>query len=158
MKIDNRKNTYRIWLQKFVATVLFTPLIMVFSFSNFFDQPYMGIERVWYILILCLLYFLVFVWHWTIKPYFVSFSDTGDKIVMRYYPVRAFNRKKNSIEIPKKDFVRFEIEKYFPGMERLILYQRFSKGVGKYPAVNLSAVNRKDREKIMQSLLMASRR
>jgi hypothetical protein len=152
MVTENRKNTLRIWLVKFVATVIFTPLIMVFSFSIYFSKPVLGFDRICYIYVLCVIYAGIFVYYWLLRPYFVYFNDQGDRIIMRYYAVRAFNRKKYAIEIPKKDFVRFESERFFFGNERLTLYQRFRNGVGKFPSVSLSAVKRSDRKKIKAAL------
>ena len=157
MKIENKKETYRIWLQKFVATVIFTPLVIVFSFANYFDEPFLGMDRAWLIIIVTFLYLVVIVYHHLRNPYFVFYSDHGDKLKLRYYPVRAFNKKKNSIEIPKDRFVKFETEKTFFG-EKLILYQKFNKGVGKYPAVSLSGMSPEDRNKIKASLSRYIRR
>jgi len=152
MIYDNRKNTLKVWLVKFTATVVLTPMILFASFSTYFKNPVFGVDRTWYILGLALLYLLVIVYYRLKRPYFVFFADNGNKILMRYYPVRAINRKKNSIEIPKNELVKFEIQKKFPFREELFLYQKFRKGVGKYPPVNLSAVNKKDKSAIISAL------
>ncbi len=151
MKIENKKETYRIWLQKFVATVIFTPLVIVFSFSRFFNEPFLGLERPWLIIIITFLYLSVIVYHHLRNPFYVNYSDKGEKIQIRYYPVRAFNQKKRSIVIPKDKFVRYEIVRSFLG-EKLFLFQHFRKGIGKYPAVSLSGLNSSDREKLKNSL------
>lgn len=151
MKIENKKETYRIWLQKFVATVIFTPLVIVFSFSNFFDEPFLGLQRAWLIIIITFLYLSVIIYHHLLNPYYINYSDKGDKIQIRYYPVRAFNQKKNSIVIPKEKFVKYEVLKSLLG-EKLVLFQHFRKGIGKYPPVSLSGLNSSDRKKLMQSL------
>jgi hypothetical protein len=157
MVIENRKNTLRVWLVKFVATVIFTPLIMVFSFSIYFNKPVLGFDRIWYIVALCVAYLSVFVYYWLLKPDFVFFNDQGDRIIMRYYTVRAFNKKKYAIEIPKRDFVKFESERFFFGNERLILYQRLRNGLGKFPPVSLSAVKKTDRKRIKEALTRYSK-
>jgi hypothetical protein len=151
MKIENKKETYRIWLQKFVATVIFTPLVIVFSFSNFFDEPFLGLERAWLIIIITFLYISVIIYHHLLNPFFIKYSDVGDKIQIRFYPVRAFNQKKNSIIIPRDKFVKFEITRSMFG-EKIILYQHFKKGIGKYPPVSISGLNSTDREKLKHSL------
>jgi len=151
MKIINKRETYKIWLQKFIATVIFTPLVIVFSFSNYFDDPFLGLSRAWLILIVTILYLSVIVYHHLLNPYFISYSDQGDNIQIRYYPVRAFNQKKNSIIIPKDKFVKFEIIKSFLG-EKIILYQHFRKGTAKYPSISLSGLTKEDSSRLKSSL------
>lgn len=157
MKIENRKETYRIWLQKFVATLIFTPLVIVFSFARYFNKPFMGIERAWLIIMITFLYLLVILYHHLLNPYYIFYSDNGEKIQLRFYPVRAFNQKKKSFIIPKDKFYKYEIQKTFLG-EKIILYQRFKKGTGKYPAISLSGLSEDDRKKIKASLSRYSKK
>ncbi|MGC9343826.1 MAG: hypothetical protein ACP5E3_14065 [Bacteroidales bacterium] len=157
MKIANKKETYRIWLQKFVATLIYAPLVLTFSFSKYFNQPFLGLEREWLIIIITVLYLVFIVYHHLLNPYFIFYSDNGDKIQLRYYPVRAFNRKKKSFVIPKDKLVKFESQKTTFG-EKIIIYQQFKKGIGKYPAVSLTGLSEEDRKKIKASLLRYSRK
>ena len=151
MQLENKKSTYNIWLQKFAATVILAPLIMVASFADFFNNPFLGFERVFWIVLFCLLYVSVILYHHIRNPYFIFYSDNGDKIVLRYYPVKAFNQKKNSIIIPKSKFVRYEIIGSGPG-EKIILYAVFKSGVGKYPQIPLNALPKNDRVRLYKSL------
>lgn len=151
MKLANKKETYRIWLQKFIATVIFAPLVLVFFFSNFFDDPFVGLQRAHLIIIVTLLYLAVIVYHHLLNPYFIFYTDHGDKLVFRYYPIRAFNQKKNSIIIPKDKFAKYRTEKTFLG-EKLHLYQQNRKGMAKYPPISLSGLSSKDREDLKSSL------
>ncbi len=151
MKLTNKKETYRIWLQKFVATVIYTPLILVFFFSDYFDKPFIGLERPLLIIIVTILYLSVIIYHHLLNPYFLFYSDHGDKLTFRYYPIRAFNQKKQSIVIPKEKFVKYEIEKKFMG-EKLYLFQQNRKGVAKYPPVSLSGLGTDDRNRLKGSL------
>jgi len=38
MKIDNQKNTYRIWLSRLIMTIVFTLIILLIVFLPWFDQ------------------------------------------------------------------------------------------------------------------------
>ena len=84
MVIQNKKQTINIWLQKFIATVIFTPLVIVFSFSRFFNEPFLGIERTGWIIGISVLYIAVIVYHHILNPYFVYFNDNGEKLIIRY--------------------------------------------------------------------------
>ncbi len=152
MKIDNKKETYRIWIQKFIATVLFVPAIIVVWFTDMFDDQVLGLERVHYIIIICCLYFGLFLYHYLLQPDFVFYTDNGPGITLRFYHIRAMNRKKHSIEIPKDLFVKYESEKFFFGNERLILYQRYKHNVAKFPAVSLSALSQDKKIRMKESL------
>ncbi|MFW5645562.1 MAG: hypothetical protein ACOCZL_06580 [Bacteroidota bacterium] len=151
MKLANKKETYHIWLQKFIATVIFTPLVLVVAFSKFFNEPFLGLNRALLIIILSLMYLAVIAYHHLLNPYFIFYTDHGDKLQFRYYPIRAFNSKKNSILIPKHKFVSFKTEKTFLG-EKLYLYQQNRKGLAKYPPISLSGLSSKDREDLKTSL------
>ncbi len=153
MKLDNRKNTFQIWLRKFLTTIALTLLVITFGFTDYFKSPVFGIDKLWYLLALLVLYVGLIVYNILLKPNFVYFTDNGDKIILRYYPTRIFNRKKNSIEIPKQSFFSWEVEKFFFGRgEVLYLHGKYKSGIAKYPGVSLSAVSRLDREKIKASL------
>jgi hypothetical protein len=152
MKLDNKKNTFRIWLQKFFATLLFVPAVIVIWFTRLFNDPVLGLEKGHYLIIACVLYIAVWVYHFLLKPYFVFFTDNGNKIIFRYYPISALNRKKHSIEIPKDTFLRYKTETYFLGKERLFLYQRLKNKIAKYPPVNLSALGKNDIIRLKRAL------
>ena len=153
MKFDNRKNTIANWLRKLFFTILLILLIIAFGFFEYFQKPVLGLDRSVYLIGLGVFYIILISINALLKPDFVFYGDIGDKIIMRYYPIRIFNQKKHSIEIPKSKFVKYEIEKYFFGMkERIFLYQKTQNGIARYPGINLSAVDREDIERIKKSL------
>ncbi|HYW94430.1 MAG TPA: hypothetical protein VE870_02455, partial [Bacteroidales bacterium] len=55
-------------------------------------------------------------------------------------------------EIPRDQFVKYEVKRFFPGIEKIFLFQRMRKGVARYPGVSLSIVNKADREKLKRAL------
>lgn len=153
MKLDNRSNTYKVWFRKFLSTVVLMLLVILVGYTDYFKTPVLGIDKSWYLILIAVMYFGLTLLNILLKPNFVYFSDNGDKIVLRYYPMRIFNQKKNSIEIPKSSLVSWEIKKFLLGTcEMLYLTGRFKTGIARYPGVSLSAVNRKDREQIKSSL------
>jgi hypothetical protein len=152
MIINNKKSTLNIWLQKLVATVLFTPLLLFILFSRQFKEPVLGIDREIWLVVSVGLYMGFIGWHHLLRPNYIYFSDNGKKILFRYYKVRALSGKKHAIEIPKEQFEKYEVKKYFPGIEKLFLYQRTSRGVARYPGVSLSLLKKSDREKMKRAL------
>jgi hypothetical protein len=153
MKLDNRRNTYQIWFRKLLATIILVILAVTIGYTDFFKTPVLGVDKTWYLVALAVGSIGISAYNLLLKPSYIAYSDNGDKIVLRYYPTRIFNSKKNSIEISKSNFVSWEIKKFFFGTcEMLYLTGKYKSGVARYPGVSLSAVNRKDREKIKTAL------
>jgi hypothetical protein len=153
MKLDNRRQVALIWFRKFLSTLILTLLVITIGFSDYFKTPVLGIDKSWYLLALAVIYIGLLIINIVLKPHYVYFSDNADKIILRYYPTRIFNRKKNSIEIPRQNFVSWEIEKFLFGRcEMIFLHGKFKSTVARYPGVSLSAVSHKDRERIKAAL------
>jgi hypothetical protein len=153
MKIDNQNNTYRIWLSRLVMTVVFALIILILVFIPWFDNAGSGIGKYHVIILVSVVYVAVNWINYMKRPYFVAFSDQGEMIILRYYPVSMFTNRKNSIEIPKKQFVKYELKPFFfKSQHYLILHQNFRGKVAKYPPISLSAMDRTDREKLLGSL------
>jgi hypothetical protein len=153
MKIDNQRNTYRIWLSRLIMTVVFALIIVVLIFIPWFDNPEAQFTKYHVIILISAIYVGINVINYLKRPYFVSFNDQGEKIVVRYYPVSMFTSRKNSIEIPKQQFVKYELKPFLLKTQHyLILQQNFRGKVAKYPPISLSALDKEDREKMLQSL------
>ena len=153
MRIDNQKNTYRIWLRRLIIAIVFTLAIVVLILIPWFDSPDLWLTEYHLIIFIALLYVAINIINSRRFPYFVSYSDHGEMIVMRYYPLSLFNSKKHSIEIPKQQFVKYELKPFFFGRhQRIILYQHFRNKVVAYPPISLSALEEDDRNRIIASL------
>ena len=73
--------------------------------------------------------------------------------MIRYYPVSMFTSRKNSIEIPKQQFLKYELKPFLLGTQHyLILHQKFRGKEAKYPLISLSALEKEDRRSLLQSL------
>ncbi len=153
MKIDNQKNIYRIWLRKMVFTIVFTASIVIVLFVRIFDQPDATITKYHLIIAISAIFIVISVIGLLRNPYYFYFDDSSDMLIFRFYPVGFFNSKKNSVQIPKKQFVKYETPSFFLGMEeKLFLYQNYRNKVAKYPPISLSAVDKSDRRKLKEAL------
>ena len=153
MKIDNQRNTYRIWLSRLIMTTIFALIIVVLLFVPWFENPDSGFTKYHIIIIVCGIYLIINVINYLKRPYFVSFSDQGEMLVIRYYPVSMFTSRKNSIEIPKQQFLKYELKPFLLGTQHyLILHQKFRGKEAKYPLISLSALEKEDRQSLLQSL------
>jgi len=153
MQFDNQKTTIRSFLRKMVVTIVFAVAIIAVMMLDFFNKPFYGLERYTIVLILTGLYIAIMLISYFLERNFIYFNDDGEEIIIRYYPIRPIARKKRAIEIPKTNFVRFEIKKSFFGFKKsLLLYVRFKNKVARYPAISLSALTVKEMELIVHQL------
>jgi hypothetical protein len=153
MNIDNKRNTYRIWLSRLIMTIVFTLLILLIIFLPWFEESGLWLTR-YHVIILISAVYIVVNWINIVKrPNFISYSDQGEKLVVRFYPISMFTSRKNSIEIPKQQFVKYELHPFlFRTQHKLVLVQNFRGKEAKYPPISLSALDKADREKMIQSL------
>jgi hypothetical protein len=153
MLIDNQRNTYRIWLSRLVMTIVFALIILLLVFVSWFDNMESGFTKYHIVILIAAVYLAINWLNYLKHPYFVSYSDQGEMLVIRYYPVSMFTSRKHSIEIPKTQFVGFELKPFFfKSQQYLILKQNFRGKVASYPKISLSAMDKEDRDQMLQSL------
>ncbi|MFH0759546.1 MAG: hypothetical protein V2B15_19825 [Bacteroidota bacterium] len=153
MKIDNQRNTYRIWIRRLIMAILFTFLIILMIFIPWFEGPGFWLTEYHVIILIAVIYVVINVMNSMKSPNYISYSDHGEMILFRYYPLNLFNSKKNSIEIPKQQFVKYELKKfYFGRKDKIILYQNFRNRIVSYPPISLSALEEEDKQSLLASL------
>ena len=125
MIIDNKKATINYHLLRFLFLFILTVIIVLLYSLKFFNKPFMGIDRNFYVLTFVLLY-LVFYLYGIIRNYhYIYFTDNGSKLVLRYYSLRPMSKRQSSIEISKTIFADFKITKQLLGFRKyLVLYQK----------------------------------
>ncbi len=149
MQFDNQKTTIRSFLRKMLITIIIGIAMVVVMMLRFFNQPFYGLERYTLVLILAVLYIVIMIIGYSLNRNYIYFNDDGENIILRYYPIRPVARKKSMLEIPKTSLVKFEIRKSFFGLKKtLFLYQKVKNKVARYPAIGLTALNRKELEAI----------
>ncbi len=152
MEIDITQKAIKVKLRKLFLTIIFVALLLVVYIGDFVE-PLFGINENYSALVVVLIYILIFLYFHILDLNYIYYTDENGKIILRYYSLRSITKGYKSIEIPKKEFVKFEIQKSFYDLkEYLILFQRMKKGVAKYPPVSISALNHDEREKLKQSL------
>jgi len=153
MLIDNQRNTYRVWLSRLVMTIIFTLIILAIVFLPWFDESEFWLTKYHVVIFISAIYILVNWINYMKRPFFVSYNDKGEMLVVRYYLISMFTSRKHSIEIPKQQFVKYELKPFFlKSQHYLILHQNFRGKVVPFPRISLSAMDKQDREKMLQSL------
>lgn len=153
MVVDNKRNTYRSWVQRLIMAILFTFVIIILIFVPWLEAGGSWFTKYHLMILLALIYVGINTVNYLRVPCFVYYSDQGEMIILRFYPMSLFTSRKHSIEIPKQQFVKYELKPFLFGRHhKIILYQHFRNRVVPYPPVSLSAVDEADRNRILASL------
>lgn len=88
---------------------------------------------------------------------FVEFSDTNNKILLRYYKAVRFGKTSfNSIEFPQRMLYNAHFENsLFGKISDLTLVVKTRRGIAEYPSVSLTAMPLNERKKLQAALVQA---
>ena len=100
------------------------------------------------------LLFLLFYWfQYKMEFTYFYFSNNNKNLVFKFYSLQNFYGKPKTIEIPKSSFKKYDIvTSFFDKKESLILYQKTSKGIAKYPPISLTLLNKKQKTELKRTL------
>ena len=153
MTIDNGKSVIDQKILKRTVIILYLAFLVLSLAANIIKFPLLGMSKtVW--LILATVVFLIIILIPVILNYqYIYFSDEGNMLIFRYYSTGLMPGNKNSVEIEKKSFSGFTIDKSLFGLiQSVTLYQRMKEGVAKYPPIHISALKPRVREEIIKTL------
>ena len=147
MVLNNELNSAKINLAYIISAFLFAVSVAM-SFVVTIPS-----ERIIMLIILgaCLLGYLFL--H-VLKLNYIYYSDSGDRLIIRYFNIHYGMRKKHSIEMVKHTLEKYELKKSVFGLKKtLVLYQKTNKGVAQYPGVYISALPKAQCDKVEKSLM-----
>ncbi len=137
----------------FILTIIFVSLVIVIYTTRLLDTPLFGLDKNYITAILIGIFALILLFQYFLNLCYIFYSDKGPNLIFRFYSLRIFSSKKNSIEIPKNSFARFEVKKSSLGLKRnLYLYQQMRSGVAKYPPIPITSLTKEERAVIHNSL------
>jgi hypothetical protein len=153
MTLNNSKSIVNLKIRARAAIVLFLTYLILAYAAKVIKFPLFGISSAVWTIFFSACFLLVIFSPVFLKYQYVFYSDEGNDIIFRYFAASIIEGNKNSVEINKKTFTGFTLEKTFFGLiQSIILYQRLKEGVATYPPIYISALKRKDRDKILSSL------
>jgi hypothetical protein len=153
MTFDNSKMIISIRLKLLVATIVFLMYILLAYPARVIRFPLLGVSETLWTIVLTALYLIIFFQPILLKYQYIYFSDDGPNIILRYFAAGIFGKKKNSVEISKQTFLGYRQEKKAFGLlQSITMYQKLKQGRAKYPSVFISALKRKDMEKVFRAL------
>ena len=158
MTFDNQKTTIRIFLNKMISAIVAAVSIVTILVTRWFDPQLLGITKYQWVLIVAGVYLLLVILSWVRGMNYFYFDDRGDKIIIRYYPIRPMGRKKKAIQIPKISLAGFEIKRTLLGLRKiLILKQHVKKRVAKYPPIAITSLTPQELEILEKHLRLYAR-
>ena len=153
MIIENSKTAIKIRLRIFFASVIVVATGPASGKPRFLINPIWGLNKSQWSFIIIGVFVLIIILNNFRDFHYIYFSDNGNNIVFRFYSMRIFSGKKNTIEIHKKDFVKFESSSSLLKMrDYIILYQKLKKGIAKYPPISITGLSKKDKTKLKNQL------
>jgi len=153
MIIDTKRTILRQNLSNFIATIVFVLLMVLLLFIPFSDNLISGLDNKLLAIFMGISY-VIYAFYKSFRNFnYIYFNDESDKIVLRYFSPNIFTSKKNSIEIPKREFAGYELQSFFLRYrEKIILHRRMPKGIARYPAVSITALSMTERHEMLLSL------
>jgi hypothetical protein len=125
----------------YIAAFITITLATVGIMTDVYTDYLIPIPGKYYSIFFVFLFFLYMIYRGQLQYHFISFSDEGNKIILRYYRFSGISQKYRSFEILKSAFYTYEIHRHFFGRRaEMVLFQRTPKGIAKYPPVPLTAL------------------
>ena len=95
MKLDNKRNTYRIWLSRLIMTTIFALVVVLLIFIPWFDNPESGFTKYHLIILVSGIYLVI---NLVITSYSIHYTKLYDKLFClcdhdRYNRRFAFNSR-----------------------------------------------------------------
>ena len=157
MTFDNSKTIISLRIKLFGATVLLLTFLALAYVVMLIKFPLLGFNESSWTVILVGIWLVLALMPIILNYQFISYSDDGEYIVFRYFTAGIVGGRKNSVEINKTTFSGYKIEiKFFGLIQSIILFQNIQGRVANYPPVYISALNRKEKEKVINSLNLYS--
>ena len=103
----------------------------------------------------CFLFLLFWWFQYKMNYTYLYFSDNKKNLLFRFYSMRNFSGKPRTIEISQTDFVKYDIVSgFFNRRESLILYQKTTRGIAKYPPISLTLLNQRQKTELKRTLFL----
>ncbi len=153
MTIENKHLHTITWLIQLISTIIYVMIIYSIYLTRFYENLTPAIHKDYYTVFFGIFYLVALFYPNLLKYHYVYYSDDGDKLVFKTYPIGFFTSGKQTFRIPKKDFIRAELrESFFKLRKALIIYQKVNNRTAKYPPVYINGLPGEDQKKILLSL------
>lgn len=149
MIIDTKEQAATLMKTKTFVIIVYAVLVVVTAvFAN------VGLTLKYLICgLLSLIFLMFYCFQYKMQYTYLYFSNNSKNLVLRFYSLRNFYGKPKTIEISKPSFVKYDIEtSFFNKKDALVLYQKTTKGVAKYPPISLTLLTRNQKTELKRAL------
>jgi hypothetical protein len=153
MTFDNSKGIIGLRIRLFTVTIILLGYLILAYAAEKIKFPVLGLSDGVWTVILVTIWLLIALMPMILNYQYVFFSDDTEKIIIRHFNAGMVGGRKNSIEIDKNAFGGYTAKSELFGLKSsIILYQRFSEGVAKYPPIYISALKGDEKNKLFRAL------
>lgn len=153
MTFDNGKTIIALRLRVFIATILLIVYLFLVYLENIIKFPVAGFSDTFWTLLVIGIYLILSFYPILFNYKYIYFSEDGPSIIFRFYSVGILKGKKNSVEIPKRDFAGYRFNRVIGGFfTSITLQRRIDNKTAIYPPIHLSSLTRAELEKIKSAL------
>ena len=153
MIFDNRHRVTKLHVMRYLSLITYLIFMGLLILSGMFNKSVFGISKNSLVIIISVVYIIYVVCVYIRNYNFFKYNDEGEKLVFRFISLRPFDNKKKSIEILKKDFSGYKIQKSVLNFKvDLILSIKTKKGVANYPPISITALTNKYKNILKSSL------
>jgi hypothetical protein len=157
MILNNSKFVINLKITRRTAIIIFLAYLVLVYAAGIIRFPVLGVDKTALTILLSAIFLMIIIIPQMLNYQYIYFSDEGDSIIFRYYSAGIITGNKNSVEINKRSFSGFRIDKKFFGLvESITLYQNLKEGIAKYPPIYLNALKRADKARIIKSLNLSA--
>lgn len=144
MFFDNRNTVLRLNKIRYIVLLIFITLISIVIWSGWFENQVLGLGKLTYSITISIIYLFYLMISYILNYNFLSYKDDGNKLLIRFVSFRPFDNAKKAIEIEKKNFGGYQVQKSFFNLKtELILNIKTKNGIAKYPPISISALTKK---------------
>ena len=153
MVIDIKRTVIKTQIRRMITLISITVIIIVVVLAGNLQNTLLGLNKYQWGLVIGLLYFMSIIVESILDLNYIYFTDKDDHIVLRYFSMSIFNKKKHSIEIPKEVFGGYQLVSSLRGLKQcLILREKVKNKTAKYLPVSLTSLNKKQLKQIISTL------
>ena len=153
MEIENKNKTVRINQMRYIAVIIFLPLIILLLTSEVIEDTLWGLNKYHWAIVLTLIYLGINIYEHLRDYNYIYADDSGEKVLFRYISLQPFKNKKYSIEIEKGKFHGYKIIRSMMNIQkRIVFYVQTPHGVAKYPPISITALEEDDLNKLKKML------
>ena len=146
MSIDTKEISSRIKLGSMLVVLVLVAVVVL-------DLIYAWVPK--HILdYTCIALFVLFEAYLFAKKFnYIYYNSDGFKIILKYTSLGLLSAGNFKLEIPKKDFVRIELEKSLMGLRKMVvIYVRTPNGTAKFKPISVSVMSETEIHDMMSDL------